>query len=86
MGTKGVSVCEASKDGTAVLHDLTNDSQWLKDSIHVFDGNFTVESDKSDLVDTVLGLYSLVLSERHSGGLLGQLIADDKDNVSLMLK
>merc|ERR1712079_988022 len=30
-----------------------------KDSIHVFDGNFTIDEDKKEIVDTILGLWAV---------------------------
>lgn len=83
MGTNGVKICENEDNGEAMLRELADDTQWLNDSIHVYDGTFTVDADKGKLVDTVLGLYSKVLMERRSGGLLRKMIDDDKDSVSL---
>ena len=43
----------------------------LKDATFVFEGDFTVDKDKAKIVDTVLGLWSLVLSNK--GDLLEQV-------------
>ena len=37
------------------------DERWYTDSIHVYDGQFSVESDKENLVDTVVGLWAHAL-------------------------
>ena len=43
-------------DGEA-LKRISDSAHWYLDSIKVFDGDFTVASDKEALVDTLLGLW-----------------------------
>ena len=67
------------------LHPLT-DPHWLRESIHVFDGEFTEEDDKLGLVDVVLGLWwrSLTLPEAEhtpSHEVLHELVAQERDSV-----
>lgn len=46
------------------LELLLNRPRWLKDSIHVFEGDFTVIDDKYALVDTVCGVWAHALRSR----------------------
>ena len=39
------------------------EEKWYKESVRVFDGDFTVDSDKKALVDTVLGLWAHALGQ-----------------------
>lgn len=51
-----------SSAARSVLSPLTDkQASWIYDSIHVFDGDFTVAEDRVKLVDTVLGLYAHAL-------------------------
>lgn len=47
------------------LRSIRNEPQWYHDSIAVFEGEFTLESDKPKLVDAVLGLWALALHYQH---------------------
>lgn len=47
--------------GSSVLEPLANKPKWLRDSIHVFEGDFTVVEDKHALVDTVCGVWAHAL-------------------------
>jgi hypothetical protein len=44
------------------LVQLTGDSDWLFDAMHVFEGEATFDSDKLNLVTPVLGLYAQLLA------------------------
>eukprot|EP00966_Prymnesium_polylepis_P080483 1864804-Prymnesium_polylepis.2 len=44
-----------------VLEPLANKPQWMRDSIHVFEGDFSVAQDKYALVDTVCGVWAHAL-------------------------
>jgi len=52
------------KDQTLQVLDDQAMDQWCQDSIMVFEGNFTIESDKLRISDTVLGLWSKAVIER----------------------
>jgi len=59
--------CEANKESlqrSTSRHDETY--SWHEDSIRVFDGEFTMESDKAKLVDTMLALWASVLYNQDS--------------------
>ena len=45
----------------SVLQPIKADENWFRDSVNVYGGNFTEESDKSKLIDTVLGLWSATI-------------------------
>ena len=46
--------------------ELSTQADLLRDAMFVFEGDFTVNSDKDRIVDTVLGLWSLILSRKES--------------------
>jgi hypothetical protein len=53
-----------SIDGNNYLTPINQKGNWYRDSIHVFQADFTVDDDKFKLVDTVLGLYAHALLSR----------------------
>lgn len=52
-------------DGT--LKNLSDNPAWYRDSIRVFNGDFTVDTDKQKLVPTILSLWATVLHNFHMG-------------------
>uniref|UniRef100_A0A7S4EWI0 Uncharacterized protein n=4 Tax=Chrysotila carterae TaxID=13221 RepID=A0A7S4EWI0_CHRCT len=52
-------------DGTELMQFAGID-KWLKSAVHVYDGEFACDSDRVNLVDTVIGLWSLALLHRDS--------------------
>ena len=46
--------------------ELGSQQDLLKDSMFVFEGDFTDARDKRKIVDTVLGLWALVLARKDS--------------------
>ena len=45
----------------AALAPLSSRRRWIEESVNVFQGEFTHDSDKALLVDVVLGLYGLAV-------------------------
>ena len=70
-----------STSSAAALTQLASKPGWLSQSIRVMDGDFTVPSDREQLVDVVLGLYAFtaVTGEDECG--LQHLIENVKDSV-----
>jgi len=73
-------------DAASEKHKLTPISHqdgWYYDSIHVMHGDFTVDSDKDKLVDTLLGLWSVSLENRNQADnrVIYKLIMDNKSTV-----
>jgi len=63
------------------LTKLQSKEGWLAQSVRVFDGDFTVESDKYTLVNVILGLYGFtVVCGKDEGGLQA-LIDVDKEGI-----
>ena len=54
-GTQQMYVYETS------LARIAERRRWIEESVNVFQGDFTLESDKAHLVDVVLGLYGLAV-------------------------
>ena len=46
--------------------EAMRDQDLLKDAMFVFEGDFTNASDKKKIVDTVLGLWSLMIAKKES--------------------
>lgn len=64
------------------LDPLVNKPKWLRDSIHVFEGDFTVEADKLALVDTVCGVWAHALrSKSEDGKQLVKLVMDHRESI-----
>lgn len=63
--------------GKSRVLEPTSKSSALKDMFYVFEGQFTVKSDKAKIVDTVLGLYAMALDEPE--GALLRKIEQDKE-------
>jgi len=65
------------------LNKQQNRIAWYRDSIRVYQGNFTVDSDKSKLVDTMLSFWSYLLKHRDSADHreLFDLIEEHKEEV-----
>eukprot|EP00966_Prymnesium_polylepis_P296381 6846854-Prymnesium_polylepis.1 len=64
--------------------ELVEDEHWLRDSIKVMEGDFTVESDREKLVDSCLGLWSIALRDHHSVGIncdIFRLVQENKEQV-----
>jgi len=58
-------------DGGETPRSVSEDFEMLAQSMHVFDGNFTVDEDKLALVDTSIALFHLLLSKDTKGELSG---------------
>ena len=54
--------------------ELSGEAETMKDALFVFEGDFSVSADKLKIVDTVLGMWSLVLA--HKGDLLERVNAE----------
>lgn len=65
------------------LQKIEDKPDWYEMSIKVFEGDFTVDDDKWNLVDTVMGLwYVALLNESHMNNtLLKELVEKNKDTV-----
>jgi hypothetical protein len=65
------------------LQKIEDKPTWYGQSIRVFDGDFTVDSDRDCLVDTVMGLwYVALLNEKHADNReLKDLVEKDKERV-----
>jgi len=64
------------------LTPISDQPFWYRDSIHVFDGEFTVDADKLKLVDTVLGLYAHALRfEDEDSKIIQKLVLENKASV-----
>ncbi len=57
------------------LETIDLQDEWCREAILVFEGDFTVASDKEALVTTVLGLWALALQHRDHSDRLKQLHA-----------
>ena len=44
------------------LHRLSDQPEWIAESVNVFTGNFTCNADKEKLVDVVMALYSFTIA------------------------
>jgi len=71
-------VFESDQGGHFLTPLSQKSSQYIHDSIHVFDGQFTVDSDKIKLVDTVLGLYAHALLSHQEGKRDGEVMIIDE--------
>ena len=58
-----------------VLEPISS-TETMKDSVFVFEGDFTIAADKYKIVDTVLGLWSIVLANRGDSSLLDRVELD----------
>ena len=64
------------------LELLANKPKWIDDSIHVFDGDFTVEADKPALVDTVCGVWAHALrSQGPDSEQLIRMVNSERDTI-----
>jgi len=69
---------------TSTIRMLAHRRAWYRDSIRVYQGNFTVDADKSKLVDTMLSFWGYLLKNRHSSGghqELYELVEEHKEEV-----
>jgi len=55
-------------DRTLQLLTSSEMDRWFHESVHVFEGDFTVPSDKDRISDTVLGLWAIAVLERRKSG------------------
>jgi len=67
MGVHGVAHMYLLESAGRELVQLKEKRGWLKESIRVMDGSFTMESDKPKLVDAILGLYAFMKVSLVSG-------------------
>jgi hypothetical protein len=66
------------------LEPLQDIPLWYTASIKVFEGDFTVDSDKSSIVDSVMGLWYVALlnaGEHDAGNMLVDLVHQNKESV-----
>ena len=49
------------------------DETWTEEAIRVFEGEFTVDTDKIKMVNIVLGLWALTAAEIQQGGEMTQI-------------
>merc|ERR1740129_1320369 len=63
------------------LRKLEDDHDWYHDSIHVFNGDFTVETDKAALVDTVISLWALCTARKEKNQKIYDLITKNQATV-----
>jgi len=70
-------------EGDGQLQLLEDKQSWYKESIKVFEGDFTVDADKHSLVDPVMGLwYMSLVNENHEHmGFLKKLVEEHKEAV-----
>ena len=74
MSLRGLDHMYLFRSNTLELMGL--ETKWYSEAIKVFDGDFTVDSDKEKLVDTLLGLWALALAGRNSSGSSEWITAD----------
>ena len=63
------------------LHKLEEHTGWVEESVNVFMGTFTCNSDKEKLVDVVMALYSFcVVDGREAAGeMAGEMAGETRD-------
>ena len=74
-GQDGITLDDGT---TSALVPIASDEAWLRDSVNVMGGNFTVDSDRHALVDSIVGLWSIALE-------LHKKHADDKSHFAHLI-
>jgi hypothetical protein len=68
-GMENMFVFQSDKEGGNILIPMEEKPAWQRQSLHVFDGNFTKAEDKDKLVDSVLGLWAQARTAEEEGDL-----------------
>jgi len=66
LATAGTKHMYIADGGEQVLRDAADDGSWWRDSIRVFDGDFSYDEDRVTIVDSVIGLWALALMKSNT--------------------
>jgi len=71
-----------SAEGESRFEELKNKPKWCMDSVHVFEGDFTVDSDRLYLVDTVCGIWAHALrTQAPDSAMLFELVGKHRASI-----